>query len=111
MITIGHFVANVKIKVIFVDCLNGSILLKKEIMSPNSSSFKTYFNDPYFCIIYSRAKLLVMDVRQILTPGMMPEFQEIQTMINIKQNFKMMVQPIHHSGRGPTDISGFHYSS
>jgi hypothetical protein len=85
--------------------------LKKEITSPNTSSFKTYFYDPYFCIIYSRAKLLVLDVRQILTPGMIAEFQEIQTMLHLKQNFKMLVQPIHNSGKGPTDIAGFHYSS
>lgn len=32
-------------------------------------------------------------------------------MLNLKQNYKIQLQPIIHSGKGPTDVVGLHYSS
>jgi len=66
IINIALYVSNVKLKIFFVDCKTGSILMKKEIVSPNPSTFKTYYSDPYYCILYGRAKLLLLDVRQII---------------------------------------------
>lgn len=61
--------------------------MKKEIISPNPTNFKTYFTDPFFCILYGRAKLLLLDIRSIIQ-GHPTDFQEIQTMLNLKQNYK-----------------------
>jgi hypothetical protein len=83
MITIAMCITNVRLKVFFVDCKSGTFLIKKEIVSPNSSSFKTYFSDPYFCILYGRAKLLLLDIRQVIA-STSDDFQEISTMLNLK---------------------------
>ena len=82
--------------------------MKKELICPNPSSFKTYFAEPYFCILYGRAKMLLLDVRAVLL-GHPQDFSEIQTMLNLKQNYKYQIQPL--PGKGPTDLIGFHYSS
>ena len=66
MITMVLELTTVRLKVILVDCNEGEVIMKKELISPNPSSFKTYFTDPYFCILYGRAKMLLMNVRAIL---------------------------------------------
>ena len=66
MITIALYVTTVRLRVILIDCKVGEILMKKDLVSPNPSQFKTYFNDPYYCILYGRAKLLLIDIKQVI---------------------------------------------
>ncbi|CDW72823.1 UNKNOWN [Stylonychia lemnae] len=108
MITMALYVTTVRLRVILINCQNGEILMKKDLVSPNPSQFKTYYNDPYFCILYGRAKLLLIDVSKAIL-GQQLDFQEIQTCLNFKSNYKIQIQPL--MGRGPSDLLGFHYSS
>ena len=40
------------------------IIMRKEVSIPMISQFKTYFSEPFFCIMLSKAKLLVLNLRQ-----------------------------------------------
>jgi hypothetical protein len=87
MITIALNVSNVRIRLVLIDCAQGKIVMKKDVVSPNPSTFKTYFSEPYFCLIYSRSKLLLLDIRSLLTGSCAPNvvaFQEIETVLNLK---------------------------
>eukprot|EP00347_Sterkiella_histriomuscorum_P006930 403350890 len=108
VITMALFVTTVRARIIFVDCQTGEIILKKEIISPNPSQFKCYYQDPYFCILYGRAKLILIDFTRIIQ-GYQEDFHELQTTLNFKSNYKIQIQPL--MGQGPTDLLGFHYSS
>lgn len=83
VVTMALHVANVKLKVVLVDCQNGQVIFVKDVTSPNPSQFKTYFSNPFFCILYGRAKLLLLDIREVVQ-GKSQEFSEIQTMLNFK---------------------------
>ena len=63
--------------------------MRKDLISPNPSQFKTYYNDPFFCILYGRAKLILIDVVKIIQGYPNIEFQEIQTTLSFKSNYKI----------------------
>ena len=64
---------------------------------PFHASVKPYFSEPYFCLLASKAKLLLLNLRQCLQEGQSPaqvnshNFEEINTLINCRYNFKLVV--------------------
>lgn len=66
MVTIALYLSTVRLKVLLFNCQKGEIVLTKELISPNPSVFKTFFTDPFFCILYGRAKMLLVDVRAVI---------------------------------------------
>lgn len=84
---------------------------------PFNASCKPYFSEPYVCLLMSKAKLLILNLRQALvnlaasaesTSQQMvesPDFEEINTLINCRYNFKLVVQPLLTSQ--PTSLIGY----
>lgn len=66
VVTIALYLSTVRLKVLLYDCSQAEVLVKKELISPNPSVFKTFFSDPFFCILYGRAKMLLVDIRAVI---------------------------------------------
>ncbi|CDW88992.1 UNKNOWN [Stylonychia lemnae] len=108
MITVSLHITTIKIRNILVDSRIGQIISKKDQLSPNPSGFKCYYSQPYFCMLFNMAKLLVVDIQEIIRNPQQNqiEFNEVQTMINI-QSINQSILFTNLSGKEPTELIGF----
>ena len=60
---------------------------------PFHASCKPYFSEPYVCLLMSKAKLLVLNLRQALVSpdANAVDFEELNTLVNCRYNFKLVV--------------------
>ena len=63
-------------------------------MMPFHASVKPYFSEPYVCMLLSKAKLLVLNLRQALADVENVNsynFEEINTLVSQRYNFKLVI--------------------
>ena len=99
------------VRVLILDQANQVVVYRRNIQFPFTAMLKSYYSEPFYGILCSKAKLMLLNIRECLQEGQTPEqvnshtFEEINTMINCRYKFKLIVQPLLTGG--PTALIGY----